>query len=191
MKAKPDKVRTQILDSTILVFNDKGLKFTMDDVARRAGISKKTIYVAFRDKEDLFNHMVDYCFDSIKEAEAQVLSSDLPTVPKLRRLLGVMPERYRDIDLRKLYTLKDKYPEIFAHVAVRLETDWEPTLALMRKGIDEGSIRPVNLQIFKMMLEASIEQFFQRDILVENGLTYYEGLGEVVDILIDGIAVRN
>ena len=37
-------IREQILDATVLVFNKKGMKFTMDDIARELGMSKKTIY---------------------------------------------------------------------------------------------------------------------------------------------------
>mgnify|MGYP000516614089 CR=1 FL=1 len=33
-----------ILEGTIKAFNEKGLKFTMDDVAKILGMSKKTIY---------------------------------------------------------------------------------------------------------------------------------------------------
>ena len=60
-----------ILEGTIKAFNEKGLKFTMDDVAKILGMSKKTIYTVFRDKESMFLAMVDYMFDSIKESEQQ------------------------------------------------------------------------------------------------------------------------
>ena len=40
------------------------------------------------------------------------------------------------------------------------------------------------------MFEATLEQFFQRDVLVENGITYNRALEEVVNILIDGIVIR-
>ena len=36
-----------ILEGTVKAFNEKGLKFTMDDVAKLLGISKKTIYTVF------------------------------------------------------------------------------------------------------------------------------------------------
>ena len=49
-----------ILEGTIKAFNEKGLKFTMDDVAKILGMSKKTIYTVFRDKESMFLAMVDY-----------------------------------------------------------------------------------------------------------------------------------
>ena len=101
-----------------------------------------------------------------------------------------MPESYKDIDLRQLYMLKDKFPEIYRHVEERLENGWETTIKLLEQGIEEEVIRPVNVLMFKMMMEASIEQFFQRDILMRAGMTYTQGLDEIVGILLDGVAVK-
>ena len=53
----------------------------------------------------------------------------------------------------------------------------------------ENVIRRINPHIVKTMMEATIEQFFQRDVLVINGISYNEALEEVVDILVDGILV--
>ena len=83
---------------------------------------------------------------------------------------------------------KEKYPEIYHQVEVRLETGWETTIALLEQGMQEGVIRPVQIPILKMMLEASLEQFFQRDILLQNEITYAQALQEVVGILMYGIA---
>ena len=100
-------LRKEILEGTIQVYNRKGLKFTMDDIAAWLGISKKTIYTVFETKEALFLTMVDYLFDSIKESEAAVVENPaLGTLEKIKRILGVMPESYRNIDFRQLYELK-------------------------------------------------------------------------------------
>ena len=180
--------KEKILQATIQVFNQKGLKFTMDDIASILAMSKNTI---FKDKNTLFMEMVDYLFDTIKESESKIIEDDtLSTIEKIRRILGVMPESYKDIDLRQLYMLKDKFPEIYRHVEERLENGWETTIKLLEQGIEEGVIRPVNLLMFKMMMEASIEQFFQRDILMRAGMTYTQGLDEIVGILLDGVAVK-
>jgi hypothetical protein len=72
-------------------------------------------------------------------------------------------------------------------VEQRLETGWENTIALMEQGMEEGVLRKVSIPIVKMMMEAALEQFFQRDILIQNGITYHEALNQVVDILIMGI----
>lgn len=181
----------KILQGTIQAFRQKGMKFTMDDIARILEISKKTIYQVFPDKETLFLAMVDYLFDRIKDSEREVLENDsLSTVEKIKAILGVMPEGYREIDFRQLYILKDKYPETYYQVEKRLETGWENSIALLEQGMAEGVIRKVDIPILKIMLEASLEQFFQRDVLLQNRISYAEALDEVVTILVDGIAVH-
>ncbi len=182
------ELRESILEGTIQAFNKKGLKFTMDDIAALLGISKKTIYTVFQDKNSLVSEMVDYCFDLIKESEQKVLAdTSLDTIGKIRAILGVLPESYRDIDFRQLYLLKDKYPKIYKKVEQRLETGWETTIALIQQGIREGTVRPIQIPIIKTMLEATIEQFFQRDVLITNQISYNDALEEVVNILVDGI----
>ena len=183
--------KEKILEATIKVFNEKGLKFTMDDIASELSMSKKTIYTVFRDKESMFLQMVDYCFDKIKEGEARILSDPtMSTVDKIRAILCVLPEGYADVDFAQLYLLKDKYPRIYRKMEERLETGWEGTIALIKKGMDEGVIRPMNVIILKTMLEATLEQFFQRDVLVMNKIGYKDALDETVRILVDGIAVK-
>ena len=101
-----------------------------------------------------------------------------------------MPESYNEIDFEKLYLLKDKYENIYARVEKRLESEWESTIALLEKGQAEGVIKPVNIPLVKLIYEASIEQFFKRDVLVANNIPYNAAIKEVVSILIEGIRAR-
>ena len=184
------ELQEQILEETLKIFNKKGLKFTMDDIARNLGISKKTIYTVFRTKEQLFLTMVDYIFDGIKISEQQEMDNEkLTVVEKIRKIFKVMPETYSEIDFRQLYQLKEKYPKIYKKVEKRLETGWENTITLLEQGMKQGVIRKIHIPIVKMMLESTLEQFFQRDILVKNQISYQEALDEVVDILMEGIVI--
>ena len=184
------EVREKILEATLSNFNEKGLKFTMDDIANHINISKKTIYTVFPDKETLFYEMVDYCFDSIKESERKVTENEnLCTIDKIRAILGVLPDSYKDIDFRQIYLLKNKYPRIYQKMEERLESGWEKTIELMEQGMREGVVRKISIPIFKTMMEATLEQFFQRDILIQNKISYKKALDEVVGILVDGISI--
>lgn len=185
------ELRENILEGTIKAFNQKGLKFTMDDLAGILGMSKKTIYTVFDDKEELCLAMVDYMFDKIKISEQYVVDNPkMGTLDKIRAVLGVMPESYQGVDFRQMYLLKDKFPRIYSQVEKRLETGWETTIMLIEKGIEEGVIRPVKIPLVKMMMEASLEQFFQRDILIRHEISYVDALNEVVEILVDGIVAK-
>ena len=147
--------KEMILQATIQAFNQKGLKFTMDDIASILAMSKKTIYTIFKDKNTLLMEMVDYLFETIKESESEIIEEKTKTTKKKKKhILGVMPESYKDIDLRQLYMLKDKFPEIYRHVEERLENGWETTIKLLEQGIEEEVIRPDNVLMYKMMMES-------------------------------------
>ena len=185
-------IREQILEATILVFNKKGMKFTMDDIASELGMSKKTIYMVFADKQELVYDMVDYCFDSIKESEQKVMkNAGLSTLEKIQAILGVLPDGYKEIDFSQLYILRDKYPRIYTRVEERLESGWDATMELLQRGMNEGVVRKVDTALVKVMFEATLEQFFRRDVLVKNGITYSDALAQVVDIICNGIKERS
>lgn len=185
------EMRIAIVEATIQEFNEKGLKFTMDDIAKRLSMSKKTIYTVFRDKNTLAAYMIDYIFDSIKESEKKILDDEsLSSVEKLRKVLLVMPDKYQNINLQQIGELKDKYPALYERIAKRIESDWEPTLDLLTDGIKEGMIRPISPFLFKSMVEATLEHFFSSNVLALNHITYEDALQEVLEIMMEGILIK-
>lgn len=182
------ETRELILESTIELFNENGLKFTMDDLAARLGMSKKTIYHTFKDKKTLFLEMVDYVFDNIKRAEQEIYEQkDLSTLEKLQQILIAMPKRYENMDFRKLYALKDDDPDIYKKIEHRLETGWERTVALMMRAMEEKVIRPVCVPVFQAMVEGTIENFLRTEGLMNADISYKDALKEMIDILMNGI----
>lgn len=184
------ELREQIIEATLQEFNEKGLKFTMDQLAKRLGISKKTLYVEFRDKETLFLEMVECCFGEIKKSERKIFEdSNLTTMEKLKQIIIVLPERYQRIDFRQLYELEAKHPQIYKKIQQKLESDWDLTMKLIEQAIEEGQMRPINMTLFKTMISASIEHFIRTDVLIKEGLEYQTALEEMIDILMKGVCV--
>ena len=182
------ELQHRILEATIPLFNAHGLKFTMDQLAASLGMSKKTIYAVFPDKRTLLEAMADYCFDFIRSSKDRLIGDEtLPLPEKLRRVLGTLTEKYESIDLSRLHDLREKYPTVYDRVAQRLESGWESTVDLLEQGIAAGVLRPFEIPIFKLMMESTLEQFFQSDVLVRSGLSYKQALDQVVDILLRGI----
>ena len=190
LKVMMTEIREKILKGTIQVFNKKGLKLTMDDVADELKISKKTIYKEFSSKDEIFETMVDYVFDNIKIREKEILESpEYSTIERIRLFLSAMPESYRNINFQELYPLKDKYPKVYKKLQKRLETGWTPAFRLLEQGKQEGVIRKdADLAIFKIMMEASLERFFEREVMKGSKKKYNDYLNEVVNILLIGIS---
>ncbi len=188
LEIKDRELRDRIVNAAIEEFSEKGLKFTMDDVAKRLKISKKTLYNVFQDKEDMFLAVADCCFADIKRSEREVLAqTDLDVVEKIEKIMVVMPERYQNIGLSNLYQLKDKFPHVYSRVANYLETDWDATIGLLEQGMAEGKIRPISIPVVKAMVESTVQHFFSSEVLVKNGLSYEQGLQEMIDVIIKGI----
>lgn len=185
-------LKTKIMKETIRVFNSKGLKLTMDDIAEHMGISKKTIYKYYDSKEEIFEYVVDYIFDGIKRREQEILDEEgLSLKERTRKLLAAFPEGYTEIDFTRLGELKDKYPKIYRKMKRRLESGWEPTLELLEEGKRQGIYRQdADFTIFKVMMDASVARFFETDTLRKSKIRYVDALNQVVEILLDGIEER-
>ncbi len=191
-KVKMDEIRKKILETVVIEYQKKGLKFTMDDIAKELHISKKTIYKTYRDKEQMLDEMVDYVFNSIKETEARIMKNPmLSTDEKVKKILGALPDNYKSLDFRLLYQLAEKYPKVYKKINSRLESDWDNTIALIELGIKEGSIRNVSIPVVKLMFESTIEKFLSSDILIKMDMDYTQALSQMVDLLVYGMKTRN
>ncbi len=183
------EIKVSIVEEVIRQFNDKGMKFTMDDVSTALHISKKTIYKEFRDKDELFMTTVDYGFSALKEKEAQIIADDsLGLVEKISMLITCLPDKYKHIDYRMIYQLKDKHPEVYRKFTGRIERDWADTEKLISKAMDEGLIRRVPITVIKLMIEGAIEKFLGSDELTKAEIVYEDSLEAMIDIMLNGIS---
>ena len=181
----------RIIEGALHIVEKQGVKFTMDELASELGMSKKTIYTVFRDKNELLIAMVDYVFDYIKESEALVMEDKhLFLLQKIRKILGVMPENYTDFDFTQFYVLRDKHPEVYERVRQRLESGWEMTNRLLEQGVEEGLIRSVDFRVFQLVFESAVERFIMGDELEREEIDYMQALEELVTIMVDGIVVH-
>ncbi len=182
------ELREKIINAAIEEFQEKGLKLTMDDVAKRISISKKTLYQVFENKEDLFFAVTDYYFAEMKDHERKIMEDDsLDVLEKLRRIVIVLPERYQNIGLQNLYQLQEKFPGNYKKVSEYLDTDWDNTIALLEQGMNEGKLKKCSIPVVKAMVEGTIQHFMSSKILIDNQISFEEGLQEMIDIIMDGI----
>jgi AcrR family transcriptional regulator len=110
--------RQAILDAAADVFIAEGYAAArLDEVARRAGIAKGTIYLHFRDKQDLFQQLLQNLVGPmLDQIEALGAREDIPSPDLLRQMLGrmrteLLGTRRKDI-LRLVIAEGPRFPEI-------------------------------------------------------------------------------
>lgn len=186
------ELQEKIINAAIEEFGKKGLKFTMDDIAKNLSMSKKTLYTVYDSKEAILLGVADYCFADIKRSEKEIVENpDMDITTKIEKILVVLPERYQNIGLSNLYQLRDKYPQIYKRVESYLSTDWDATISLLQQGMEQGVIRPISIHVLQAMVEGTIQEFFAKDILVENGITYEQAMQEMTQIIMQGIKKKD
>jgi AcrR family transcriptional regulator len=93
--------RDAILAAALEEFSARGFAATrLDDVARRAGVAKGTIYLHFRDKEALFQELIRSALSPFVATIEAAPAADLPLRTVAERLVGAF--------VREVYGTKRK-----------------------------------------------------------------------------------
>ena len=181
----------KIVNATINIFKEKGVKFTMDDLANNLGVSKRTLYENIDSKETLLNLLVDDIFDSITEKGKEILNdATIDNLEKLKRIFTLLPTSYDAIDYTKIHEVKKFYPKIYEKIMNRLDLAWEHTNILVKKCIDEGLIKKVNIYLMKSVLIGSIRIILEDNNLRKEKIDYSETMKNIVDIMFDGLVIK-
>jgi len=100
-KARSAARRDAILAAALEEFSARGFEATrLDDVAKRAGVAKGTIYLYFRDKESLFQELIRAMLTPLVGTIEALGEADLP--------VSVLADRIVDLFVREVYETRRK-----------------------------------------------------------------------------------
>jgi AcrR family transcriptional regulator len=100
-KARSAERRDAILTAALDEFSARGFEAArLDDVARRAGVAKGTIYLYFRDKESLFQELIRTMLTPLVGTIEAMGQADVP--------LAVLSDRIVDLFVREVYETRRK-----------------------------------------------------------------------------------
>ena len=142
------ELREKIIKAAIDAFSKYGFDRTrMDDVAKTADLSKGTIYLHFKSKEDLFYAI---CENNLAEAKQQILTM----FAKKEDLVSEI-ERFYDVFRKKKTTNERVFFETIAESARNAEL--RKALYKQRMNIFETAVGWVNLQIERGFFRKNID----------------------------------
>ncbi|MCK5101198.1 MAG: TetR/AcrR family transcriptional regulator, partial [Cyclobacteriaceae bacterium] len=105
-----DSVKEKIIEESIVLFMKYGVRsVTMDDVAKHLGISKKTIYLHFKDKEEIILLSTSVYFEKEQRDMEEIENGTENAVEHLYNLSVCLRDRLRNINSSVLFDLKKYY----------------------------------------------------------------------------------
>lgn len=134
---------TKILSAAIELFRQYGFKtITMDDIARRAGISKKTLYQHFANKNEVVNEAVGAYKGKITEHCCESMSESENAIEAMVRIMGIFDQINRQMNPMAMLELERFFPQTFKQFKESmLEKDVQNVKANLERGIEEGLYR--------------------------------------------------
>ena len=146
-------MKEDIVKRALNDFMQYGFKtFTMDDLANKMGMSKKTLYEHFPSKQDLVDACLDYALEmsctnvtTFIEGEGSVIENVYRNQKKVQEVFNINSDR-------PIWELQKYYPKTYE----RMESEFAKTDALfidklLEKGWQEGLFRKdINVNFYKV-----------------------------------------
>ena len=150
-RRRKDARPSEILEAALACFTERGFAAArLDDVAQRAGVTKGTLYLYFRNKEELFEAVVRQSLvPYIEELEAAVGEAKEPASVLLKRFLAGWPEVMSSpvSAIPKLVIAEaGNFPELADfYLNEVVHRSFAVIRHVIRTGIDHGQFRQIDL----------------------------------------------
>lgn len=173
-----DSKKLEIIEQAASIFMKYGIKsVTMDDMARELGISKKTLYAHFKDKNDLVVQIITAktSFDQQKCACAKQEADN--AIDEMFRIRTFVSAMMRNIHQSVFYDLKKFHPDA---AKILHQHKWsfvkDSILDNIKRGKNEGLYRAdLNEEVIAIMYVGAT------DLL--SGGEVFAGLNQTADVL--------
>ncbi len=142
--------RDEIVRAATAVFFEKGLpNATMDEIAEAAELSKGTLYLYFKSKEDLYLAVTSDGFDILSGMFQQTIDASSSTLEALQKLGDTY---YAFFTQHRNYFRMFQYfqnPGLHKQVSIEMmdscqshnQRAWQTVVRLLEKGMEEGILR--------------------------------------------------
>ena len=199
MSPRPDvsnERKSQILNAAEGVFTKKGFdEARMDDIAEETGLSKGTLYLYFKSKEELIIAILDRIFgDVIKQFEtrknAELNATDAvwqfteAAVHDYKRMLVMMPIAYEFLALAFRNTVVQKALKKYFKLYM------DALIPIIQRGINSGEFRKVDAQEVAIAAGAIYEGTVLLWVYDKSRVDVEKHIRSSIKLLLEGVQTR-
>ena len=186
--------RQAIQEAVIRLICREGLKsVTMERVAQETGIAKGTIYLYYRDKQDLLDEVKSSSVAPMMKAVEEILRGDDPPDRRLRSF-ALAYLRYFD-EHRDLFRVLIYEREVVRVQGSRYQSDryrrlLESTAQVIDQAVRDGVFRGVNPHVVAAMFVESMFSVMNQRLRSEKPAPVEEDAALLGDVFIHGLERR-
>jgi AcrR family transcriptional regulator len=159
--------REKLLKGATELFMRYGLRsVSMDDIARQLGVSKKTIYQYFTDKDDMVATVVKSHMEGQQRQFDEITHISKDAVDEMVRLSYCLKESMRETNPTVLYDMQKYHPRAWGEwLSFKNKVIRESIVRNLRSGMAEGYFRAdLHLDIIANMRLEAVQMGFDQSI---------------------------
>ncbi|MFN0158723.1 MAG: TetR/AcrR family transcriptional regulator [Bacteroidota bacterium] len=184
-----DSPKERILAHAQERFRHEGFaKISIDDLASSLGMSKKTIYKIFSNKEDIIEQIMNRRMGEIATSIDRIVAGSENFSGKLRGLMTFFGSIVGQVGFPMVQDVQRLLPHLWKKVEeFRAKRIIETFGNLVDQGMREGFIRPdLNKRLFLLAYLNSVQQIMQPAVLAHESFSAREAIQEIIEIFFRG-----
>lgn len=180
----------RIIAGAAELFRNYGIRaVTMDSIATHLGMSKRTIYERFRDKDELLFAVMKEMIRKQKEIVENIMNSSSNVMEAIFTMLRISREHMASMNPLIGSDLRKYHDAVLQRIKATCDNpDHEGARKLLKAGIEEGVFRDdIDIEIISRAVSGlgnligdtklfPPEQFVQRDLLRNIMINYLRGI---------------
>ncbi|MBI4811182.1 MAG: TetR/AcrR family transcriptional regulator [Ignavibacteriales bacterium] len=184
-------IRDRILRTATEQFYSHGFsKVTVDEIASKIGISKKTIYKFYSSKEDLIRAVTDTVIAETETGFRDIVEDiHLDFVEKLRKMMTFVGIHLSRLSKYLIEDLERNTPHVWSKISeYRTKNIYQHFGSLIREGRKKGIFRnDIDEQLVLMIYANAIENIINPNILSQLPVTANQVYETIIKVIFEGL----
>ena len=194
MRDKTNDKYQRILEASVKVFADHGFhQSTVSQIAKKAGVADGTIYLYFKNKEDILVQIFNYKTKQIFERFREVVGSADNPIEKLRNLIRRhLQEFQQDRNLAVVYLAETRQINRVMEDQIKIMSKmyFDLVAEILEQGQQNGNFRTVlHLGLVKRHILGSVDEVISTWLHADGKSDLVSMADPLVDLFINGIGI--
>ena len=158
------EIREKIIEGSGKLFIENGIRqVTMDTIAQLLGISKRTIYENFKDKNDLLTSFLTEAIHNHKKKSLEIMKNADNVIDALFKFGEYNQEVVKNVNPCFFNDIKKYHPDVFNQIMGNDQLrNYEVTYTILKRGLNEGTFRKeIDIEVANLFIHHTM-QFFQK-----------------------------
>ncbi len=187
------EIKEKIITGALKMFTRYGIRsITMDSIAEELGISKRTIYEKFKDKDELLKNCFETAIATQKASTEEILKTSENVIEALLKIVKHNVNIMKTINPVFFYDIKKYYPNLNKHTVENNNNENRiQFMELLNRGIKENVFRPeINVEIVAILLFEQFKIMNNQEVFPEEKYSKIEIFENIVINFMRGIATE-